>query len=221
MAKLAFGWRLSRFLAILTQPFLPFSAQKLWKALGETGSVSMVGWDSAIDWNVTCKWSEDEPQPLFERLDLDEILSQEKALVEENQANVQQIGHSVKGGKKKSKEVKEMPEGTTYLDFETFMEVDLKVGRIVSVSDHENADKLYVVSIDDGSENGKTICAGLKEFYSADEMNGKLVVFVSNLKPRKLRGVMSEGMMLAADDGLGGVKLVTIDGDIAPGSKVR
>ena len=221
MAKLAFGWRLSRFLAILTQPFLPFSAQKLWKALGETGSVSIVGWDSAIDWNVTYKWSEDEPQPLFERLDLDEILSQEKALVEDNQAITEQIGHSVKGGKKKNKEVKEMPEGTTYLDFETFMEVDLKVGRIVSVSEHENADKLYVVSIDDGSENGKTICAGLKEFYSADEMNGKLVVFVSNLKPRKLRGVMSEGMMLAADDGLGGVKLVTIDGDIAPGSKVR
>ena len=52
-------------------------------------------------------------------------------------------------------------------------------------------------------------------------MENKSVVFVANLKPRKLRGVMSEGMMLAADDGLGGVKLVTIDGDIATGSLVR
>jgi methionyl-tRNA synthetase len=80
---------------------------------------------------------------------------------------------------------------------------------------------LYVVAIDDGSESGRTICAGLKEYYTAEEMVGKSVVFVANLKPRKLRGVMSEGMMLAADDGNGGVKLVTIDGDIATGSKVR
>ena len=52
-------------------------------------------------------------------------------------------------------------------------------------------------------------------------MTGKSVVFVANLKPRKLRGVMSEGMILAADDGNGGVKLVTLDGEITPGSQVR
>jgi len=114
-----------------------------------------------------------------------------------------------------------MPEGTTHLDFETFMEVELKVGKIIDVSDHENADKLFVVTIDDGSGNGRTICAGLKEYYTAEQMLGKSVVFVANLKPRKLRGVMSEGMMLAADDGKGGVRLVTIDGDISPGSEVR
>ena len=100
------------------------------------------------------------------------------------------------------------------------MEVELRVGKIISVSDHENADKLYVVNIDDGSENGRTICAGLKEYYTAEEMIVKSVVFVANLKPRKLRGVLSEGMMLAADDGAGGVKLVTIDGDIATGSQL-
>jgi methionine--tRNA ligase beta chain len=61
----------------------------------------------------------------------------------------------------------------------------------------------------------------LKEYYSAEDMVGMNVVFVANLKPRKLRGVMSEGMMLAADDGEGQVKLVTIDGDISPGSLVR
>ena len=114
-----------------------------------------------------------------------------------------------------------MPEGTTHLDFETFMEVELKVGKITEVSDHDNADKLYVVSIDDGTDQGRTICAGLKEYYTADEMTGKSVVFVANLKPRKLRGVMSEGMILAADDGNGGVKLVTLDGEITPGSQVR
>ena len=220
MAKLAFGWRLSRYLAIMTQPFLPFSAQRLWESLGESGDVALTPWDSATDWTVSYKWGEAEPTPLFQRLDLEEILSQEKSLAGES-SDSNDPGHSVKGGKKKKKEVKKMPEGTTHLDFETFMEVELRVGKIVSVSDHENADKLYVVAIDDGSESGRTICAGLKEYYTAEEMVGKSVVFVANLKPRKLRGVMSEGMMLAADDGNGGVKLVTIDGDIATGSQVR
>lgn len=221
MAKLAFGWRVSRFLSILTQPFLPFSAQRLWESLGESGEVSLANWDSAIDWNEPFKWSDIEAKPLFQRLDLDEILAQEKMLAKGEVTSINDPTHAVKGGKKKTKEVKIMPEGTTYLDFETFMEVELRVGKIVSVEDHENADKLFVVNLDDGSENGRTICAGLKEYYNADEMIGKSVVFVANLKPRKLRGVMSEGMMLAADDGNGGVKLITVDGEISTGSQVR
>ena len=115
----------------------------------------------------------------------------------------------------------EAPEGIAYLNFETFMEVDLRVGKITVVEDHPDADRLYVVSLDDSSEDGRTICAGLKDYYQPSEMVGKSVVFVANLKPRKLRGVMSEGMMLAADDGDGTVRLITIDGDISTGSQVR
>ena len=222
MAKLAFGWRISRYLSIMTQPFLPFSAQRLWNALGESGDVSMTSWYSAIDWSVDFKWSDEEAVPLFQRLDLEEILSQEQALAgESDSSESKDPSHSVKGGKKKKKDVKKMPEGTTYLDFETFMEVELRVGKITSVTNHENADKLFVVKIDDGSDEGRTICAGLKEYYDASELVGKYVVFVSNLKPRKLRGIMSEGMMLAADDSNGNVKLITIDGEIKPGSTVR
>ena len=221
MAKLAFGWRVSRFLSILTQPFLPFSAQRLWESLGESGDVSLANWDSAIDWSEDFKWSDVDAKPLFQRLDLEEILAQEQMLAEGEGSSSNDPTHAVKGGKKKTKEVKILPEGTTYLDFETFMEVELRVGKIVSVENHENADKLFVVNLDDGTENGRTICAGLKEYYSAEEMIGKSVVFVANLKPRKLRGVMSEGMMLAADDGNGGVKLITVDGEIATGSQVR
>lgn len=115
----------------------------------------------------------------------------------------------------------EAPEGIEYLDFDTFMKVELRVGKIVSVEDHPNADRLYVVHLDDGSENGRTICAGIKAYYSVDELVNKSVVFVANLKPRPLRGVVSEGMMLAADDGNDIVKLVTIDGEISAGSLVR
>ena len=223
LSALSFGWRIARFIAITSQPFLPFSASRLWKSLGQEGDVSLVDWNSAIDWDVDMTWNTDKPEPLFKRLDLEEILASEQALVDNNQSK-EQPGHGVKGGKKKSKgdvKMTEAPEGIEFLNFETFMEVDLRVGKITSVEDHPNADKLYVVKLDDGTEEGRTICAGLKNYYSIDEMTGKSVVFVSNLKPRALRGVTSEGMMLAADDGNDNVKLITIDGDIKTGSQVR
>ena len=226
LSRLAFGWRVSRYLAIVLQPFLPFSSAKLWKALGQDGDVTEVHWDSAIDWTVPMSWNNATPEPLFKRLDLEEILASEQSLVESNEAT-EQPGHGVKGGKKskkKSKGEKDMtdaPEGTTYLNFETFMEVDLRTGKITAVEDHPNADRLFVVTLEDGTEAGRTICAGLKEYYTPEQMVGKTVVFVANLKPRSLRGVTSEGMMLAADDGEGSVKLITVDGDISTGSQVR
>ena len=223
LSALSFGWRIARFISITSQPFLPFSASRLWNSLGQEGDVSLVDWDSAIDWDIEMTWNQEKPEPLFKRLDLEEILESEKALVDDKQTK-DQPGHGVKGGKKKSKgdrKMTEAPEGVEFLNFETFMEVDLRVGKITSVEDHPNADKLYVVKLDDGTEKGRTICAGLKNYYTVEEMTGKTVVFVSNLKPRALRGVTSEGMMLAADDGNDNVKLITVDGEIKTGSQVR
>ena len=220
LATLAFCWRVSRFLAITAQPFLPFSSQRLWKSLGLEGDVANIPWSEATNWDAELSWSATTPQPLFERLDLKEILAAEHGLVEqgEDESGV----HAVKGGKKKrGKNMNKEIEGVAYIDFETFMSVNLRVGKIQSVEDHPNADKLYVVKLDDGTTNGRTICAGLKPYYKPQEMEGKSVVFVENLAPRALRGITSEGMMLAADDGEGAVVLVTIDGDIKPGSTVR
>ena len=226
LAKLAFGWRLARFLAITSHPFLPFSAQRLWSMLGQDGEVSNVAYESAIDWSTPMTWSTIS-KPLFSRLDLDSILEHEESLATTTQSETHDDpGHGVKGtGKKpKIKEEKKMnkaPEGTAFLDFDTFMSVELRTGTITSVEDHPNADKLYVVKIDDGTDSGRTVCAGLKPYYTIDQMTGKLVVFVANLEPRKLRGIVSEGMICAADDGQGAVKLITIDGGISNGSRVR
>ena len=221
LAHLAFCWRIARFLSITTQPFMPTSAQQLWQNLGLSTTVADETWSSAIDWEAPMGWSNEPPTPLFNKLDLDEILSAEQGLADEG-APSEGIG-GIKGGKKTKggKKMKEDTEGVVYLEFDTFMQVNLRVGLITSVEDHPNADKLYVVRLDDGSEGGRTICAGLKEYYQPDEMEGKRVVFVENLKPRPLRGVTSEGMMLAADNGEGIVRLVTIDGEIEPGSQVR
>ena len=220
LAELAFGWRICRFLAIVMQPFMPFSSQRLWHSIGETGDVSLVSWNEAINWTAPMKWSDDKPEPLFKRIELSEILNHEESLVtNEDRENLSPSG-AIKGGKKGGKKMVEKIEGIKYLNFDDFMKVELRVGIINSVSEHPNADKLYVISLDDGG-SGRTICAGLKEYYSIEELTGKSVVFVANLKPRPLRGVTSEGMMLAADDGNGNVKLVTVDGLIKSGSQVR
>ena len=221
LASLAIGWRICRYLAIVTQPFLPFSAQKLWNMIGIESDLADMKWDQAIDWSIPVVHPSSSFEPLFKRLDVDEIVKEEQSYIE-SQEDSNDLTHSVKGGKKEKKRMKnEAPEGIEYLDFETFMEVELRVGRIMSVKDHPDADRLYVVNLDDGSEQGRTICAGIKAYYSPDELLNKMVVFVANLKPRSLRGVVSEGMMLAADDGNDVVRLVTIDGEISTGSRVR
>ena len=226
MAKLAFGWRLARFLAITSQPFLPFSAQRLWTMLGQDGDVSESNFESSIDWSTPITWSSIS-EPLFSRLDLDSIIEHEEGLaITDDDISHDDPGHGVKGSGKKTKitedeKMNNAPIGTTYLDFDSFMNVELRTGTITSVDDHPNADKLYVVHIDDGSDNGRTVCAGLKPYYDVNDMLGKQVVFVANLEPRKLRGIVSEGMICAADDENGSVKLITIDGDITNGSRVR
>lgn len=112
-------------------------------------------------------------------------------------------------------------EGISTIDFEQFTAVDMRVARVTSVEAHPDADRLWVVSLDDGSETGRTICAGLRDVYAAEDLLGLHVVVVANLAPRKLRGIMSEGMMLAADDGEGVVRLLTVLDAIAPGAQVR
>jgi len=97
----------------------------------------------------------------------------------------------------------------------------MRTGKIITVEDHPNADKLFVVEIQDGPDSTRTVCAGLKDHYEASQLEGLDVVFVANLKPRKLRGVISEGMLLAADDEDGNVRVLTPESNMPPGSLIR
>ena len=173
--------------------------------LGNQNDIDNILWEDSMDMETNLFWNPQTPVPLFSRLDLDDILEREHSLVD-------------------SKDNDESPDpndGGGYIDFEDFMKVEMRTGRIVSVDDHPNADKLFVITIDEGSGSTRTVCAGLKGHYEPSDLEGLNVVFVANLEPRKLRGVMSEGMILAADDGEGGVKALTTEGDILSGSRVR
>lgn len=108
------------------------------------------------------------------------------------------------------------------VEFNDWSKLDLRVGKIINVEDIEGADKLYKLTIDLGSEIGKRIiCSGLKEYYKHEELQDKIVSVFVNLAPKKMRGVMSEGMILAActpDESE--VVLVTPEKDIAIGNRI-
>jgi len=105
------------------------------------------------------------------------------------------------------------------ISFEDFMKIDIRVARIKSVEEHPNADKLYIIKLDVGPEGEKQTCAGLKPYYQPEELVGKKVAIVLNLAPAKMRGEVSETMMLAGQDG-DVVAILSPEKDLAPGSKV-
>jgi len=84
------------------------------------------------------------------------------------------------------------------ITYDDFLKLDLRVATITHAEVHPNADRLLKVQLDDGSLAGRQVCAGIKAWYEPEELIGKQVVIVANLKPRKIRGEMSEGMILAA-----------------------
>lgn len=89
-------------------------------------------------------------------------------------------------------------QGVKFVEFEDWMNLDLRVAQIKNVEAIEGADKLWKLSLDVGEIGERVICAGLKEFYSKEELINKKIIYFSNLKPRKMRGVESQGMLLAA-----------------------
>jgi methionyl-tRNA synthetase len=109
------------------------------------------------------------------------------------------------------------------VNFSDWEKIDLRVGQINEVEDIENADKLYKLTVDLGKEIGeRTVCAGIKQHYTKKELKGKKVIVFANLAPRKLKGIESQGMILAAvNDEEGKVILLSPEKDIEVGNKVR
>ena len=105
------------------------------------------------------------------------------------------------------------------IPFNDFKKLDIRVGRILDVSNHPKADKLLVLKIDIGDEV-RTIVAGIKNYYEREELMDKKVIVVANLEQRELRGIKSEGMILAAVKN-DKVILLTPDEDIKEGAVVQ
>ncbi len=111
--------------------------------------------------------------------------------------------------------------GVILVSIQEFSNIDIRVGRIVDVQDHEKARKpIYKMRVDLGELGVRDIAAGIKEVYTKEELLDRLVVVVANLEPKEIAGFMSQGMLLAAEDE-GSISLLKPDKDLAPGAKVH
>ncbi len=192
--------QLCRTLAICLAPFLPESAQRIWSRLGLEGIVAEQPWDSAAEPAVAAgQVIVEDPQPIFWKVTEEQIAAEMARL----------------GGVVPEEPVAEVPT----ISYEQFAQLDLRTARVVAAERVPGADKLLKLQLDVGGVP-RQILAGVAQFYAAEELVGQTIVIVANLEPRKLRGELSEGMLLAADAGDGPVLLTTVT-DIASGAKIK
>ena len=144
---------------------------------------------------------------LFNRLDTEKELEKLHAL--NNKLVEKRLGV-------KKEEKEEESQSKAQIKIDDFDKLDLVVGKILEVNDHPDADRLLVFKVDIGSET-RTIVSSIKEFYKKEELVGKNIAVIKNLKPVKMRGILSEGMLLAAGDDA--VLLTTIK-DCKPGTVI-
>lgn len=147
---------------------------------------------------------------LFDRLDIDEELV--KLHDRNNELIEERLGKSTDSDNKEEDEPSEIA-------YEDFAKVELVVGKVLECKDHPDADKLLVFTVDIGEDEPRTIISGIKKWYGVDDLVGKNVIVVKNLASRKMRGIESQGMLLAADYKDDLTMLTTLK-DMKPGSKV-
>jgi len=191
-----------RIVSILIQPFMPDTPQKIWEQFGITEELR--GWESAKTWGLYKPVSPvAEKEPLFPRIDL------EKEMAELEKMN----SNSAKSG-----EDLNIPGILPQIEINDFAKLDLRVAKVVSCEKVNKSEKLLKLQLDIGIET-RQVVSGIAKYYKPEDLVGKKVVMIANLKPAKLMGIESQGMILAAGNG-DKLALVTVDGDIPVGSKI-
>ena len=184
-----------RIISILIHPFMHTTSDAIRKQMGLW--YADVAWEDAYTFEAMCGEQVKKGDAIFPRLDIDKELEELYAL-----------GAKAKGGSEETNIPLELKDEIQYEDFE---KLDLRVGTILSAEKHPKADKLLVFQVKMGTET-RQIVSGVAEHFKPEECVGQKVVVVANLKPRKLRGLESKGMILFADnvvDGKERVEFVT------------
>lgn len=193
-----------RYLAILLKPYMPDTSREILAQL----NTDVTDYDSLLTFGgLKAGESVGEPKVLFSRIDSEKLIAELVAKQEEQQ--------------KAEKERIEEIQGIAKIGIEDFAKVELKSAEIKACEPVKKAKKLLKLTLDDGSGVDRTVASGIAKWYTPDELVGKKVIVVSNLKPATLCGVESQGMILAADAGEDDVKVVFLDSSIPNGSKIR
>ena len=192
--------RIVQALCVLSWPYVPAAAEKVWGFLGNEGTIEAAGIDGALK-GMKVGQTLNDSVPVFKKLDIPELKQEQK-----KQSNEQQ------------------PANFTG-PFADFRKLDIRVGTIVSVEDHPEAEKLYVLKVDLAEEDGpRQLVTNIKSIFPKDYMMGRRLLVITNLKKAKFRGVESFGMLMAADDeAVGGNHLALLKPniDVPNGTKLN
>ena len=190
-------------LAIVCEPFLPFSAQKIYSFI----NAEKFDWEQLGSFDLLAEGHElGRAELLFEKIEDETIDKQVQKLHDTKKQN--------EANEYKAKPVKDS------IVYDDFGKLDIRVGTVLECEKVPKADKLLRFLLDDGL-NKRTILSGIAAFYpNPEELIGKQVCFIANLEPRKLRGILSEGMILSAENADGSLSLIEPSKEVKPGSQI-
>lgn len=193
-----------RFLAVLLTPFMPDTAEKIFEQIGtnERSYESLKAFGALKSGEKV-----GTPTPLFNRIDGEKLIEELTAKQKEQQKAEKKMINSL--------------EGVAEIGIDDFAKVELRVAEVKSCEKVPKAKKLLKLTLDDGTGKDRTVASGIAKWYAPEDLVGKKVVVVANLKPAVLCGVESNGMILAADCSEDDVKVVFVDKSMPNGSKIR
>ena len=208
-AVLYLGAESLRWLCVMLYPVMPDASRAIWSQLGLDGSPAQID-------PTELKWGElkegvkiGEVQPVFPRLDKGKIMSEINAPAQPEPPMTHATEADAVGV-------------TSFIEIDDFAKVDLRVGQVLSAERIPKADKLLLLKVDLGEEQPRTILAGIAQYYEPEKLVGRKVVIVANLKPRKLRGYESQGMVVAASYGEEGRPVIaTFIEDVPNGARLK
>jgi len=192
-----------RIASVLIAPFMPETAQKIRDQLGLGSEIK---WEDAATFGLESTYSPVKGDIIFPRLDMEKEIEALEAISKPAQP---------------ANPLKDEILGVAKIGIDDFAKTDLRAAKITACEPVAKAKKLLKLTLDDGTGEPRTVASGIALYYKPEELTGKTVVLVSNLKSAVLCGIESCGMILAADLGDKGVKVVFLDDDIPAGTKIR
>ena len=204
-----------RAIAVHIYPTMPSTPARIFEQLGVTDP-ELKTWESVQKFGGLKPGTKVvKGAALFPRVDIKKELEFLYGGKEEAPAKKEE--KPAKKQEKKAEKKAELPEGLA--SFDDFMKIKLIAAKVVACEKVAKSDKLLKETLDVGNGVTKTVCSGIAKYYAPEDLVGKTVVMVANFAPRKMAGEVSEGMLLCAEDE-NGVKLLTVDGSVAPGSEI-
>jgi methionyl-tRNA synthetase len=224
-----------RWLCVLLYPVMPGATREIHKQLNLDSDLSSID-PKQIKWGeLTEGISIGEVKPIFPRIDkkktMDEIKSEPPAAEGGQSGSGQHASEAeavpgtnpkvLEGSGQHATEADAVP-GVAYIDISDFAKIDLRVGEVRTAERIPKADKLLLITVDIGEEKPRQILAGIAQYYEPEKLIGRKIVVVANLKPRKMRGYESQGMLLAASIGEEGKPVIaTFTEDVPNGARLK